>query len=138
MVSPNENNRRAKALREPLGTAPTPGTNTILITHKSNIIDALGKDWFDVKEGEAPIFRPENGGYRFIARVQIHSHDISYPLRVAQADWTSHHPLAASVRPLLCKAALDPEPPRALSRNQSSNGKEADIQLDIAVRRPNA
>ena len=71
VVSPNENNRRAKAFRELLGTAPTPGTNTILITHKPNIIDALGKDWFDVKEGEASIFRPENGGYRFIARVQM-------------------------------------------------------------------
>ena len=71
VVSPNENNRRAKAFRGLLGTAPTPGTNTILITHKPNIIDALGKDWFDVKEGEASIFRPENGSYRFIARVQM-------------------------------------------------------------------
>jgi hypothetical protein len=45
-----------------LGTAPPPGTNTILITHNPNIIDALGKDWLDVKEGEASIFRPENDG----------------------------------------------------------------------------
>ena len=71
VVSPNENNRRAKAFQGLLGSAPTPGTNTILITHKPNIIDALGKDWFDVKEGEASIFRPENGSYRFIARVQM-------------------------------------------------------------------
>src|SRR5499427_177837 len=71
VVSPDENNRRAKAFRELLGTAPSPGTNTILITHKPNIIDALGEDWFDVKEGEASIFRPENGSYRFIARVQM-------------------------------------------------------------------
>jgi len=71
VVSPNENNRRAKAFRALLATAPTPGTNTILITHKPNIIDALGKDWFEVKEGEASIFRPENGNYRFIARVQM-------------------------------------------------------------------
>jgi broad specificity phosphatase PhoE len=71
VVSPNENNRRAKAFRDLLGTAPTPGTNTILITHKPNIIDALGKDWFDVKEGEASIFRPDNGSYRFVARVQM-------------------------------------------------------------------
>jgi hypothetical protein len=52
-------------------TAPTPGTNTILITHKPNIIDALGEDWFDVEEGEASIFRPDNGSYRFIGRVQM-------------------------------------------------------------------
>src|SRR5262249_46510029 len=71
VVSPNENNRRAKAFRELLGISPTPGTNTILITHKPNIVDALGKDWFEVKEGEASVFRPENGSYRLIARVQM-------------------------------------------------------------------
>ena len=71
VVSPNENNRRVDAFRKLLGTAPTPGTNTILITHKPNIVDALGKDWLDVKEGEASIFRPDNGSYRLIARVQM-------------------------------------------------------------------
>src|SRR5215831_12358077 len=71
VVSPNENNRRAEALRKMLAVAPNPGTNTILITHKPNIIDALGKDWFEVKEGEASIFRPENGRYQLIARVQM-------------------------------------------------------------------
>jgi phosphohistidine phosphatase SixA len=71
VVSPNENSRRASAFRKLLGAAPAPGVNTILITHKPNIVDALGKDWFDVKEGEASIFRPETGGYRLIARVQM-------------------------------------------------------------------
>jgi len=71
VVSPNENNRRADALRKMLGTAPRAGTDTIIITHKPNIVDALGKDWFDVKEGEASIFRPENGRYQLIARVQM-------------------------------------------------------------------
>jgi hypothetical protein len=41
--------------------APKVGTHTVLITHKPNIIDALGKDWFAVKEGEASIFRPFRG-----------------------------------------------------------------------------
>ena len=71
VVSPNENNRRTEAFRKLLGTAPTPGTNTILITHKPNIVDALGKDWFDVREGEASVFRPENDSYRLVARVQM-------------------------------------------------------------------
>ena len=71
VVSPNENNRRADALRKMLGTAPKAGTDTIIITHKPNIVDALGKDWFDVKEGEASIFRPQNGSYQLIARVQM-------------------------------------------------------------------
>jgi broad specificity phosphatase PhoE len=71
VVSPNENNRRAEALRKMLAAAPNSGTNTVLITHKPNIVDALGKDWFDVKEGEASIFRPENGRYMLVARVQM-------------------------------------------------------------------
>ena len=68
---PNENSRRAAAFRRMLSSAPKPGTNTILITHKPNIVDGLGKDWFDVKEGEASIFRPENGRYNLVARVQM-------------------------------------------------------------------
>jgi len=71
VVSPNENSRRIEAFHKMLGTAPKTGTNTILITHKPNIVDALGKDWFDVKEGEASLFRPENGSYKLLARVQM-------------------------------------------------------------------
>jgi len=71
VVTPNENNRRAKALRDLLAKLPAEGTNTLLVTHKPNIIDALGKDWFDVKEGEASIFKPEAGTYRLFARVTM-------------------------------------------------------------------
>ena len=71
VVTPDENNRRAQALRDFLAKAPAKGANDILITHKPNIVDALGKDWFDVKEGEAGIFKPEAGKYRLIARVQM-------------------------------------------------------------------
>src|SRR5262245_6470170 len=55
IVSPDENSRRAAALRRMLAQVPEKGKNTFLITHKPNIIDALGKNWFDVKEGEASI-----------------------------------------------------------------------------------
>jgi phosphohistidine phosphatase SixA len=71
VVSPNENNRRAGAFRKMLATSPAAGTNTVLITHKPNIVDALGKDWFEVKEGETSIFRPESGSYKLVARVQM-------------------------------------------------------------------
>ena len=72
VVSPNENNRRAQAFRAIVGTAPDPGTNTLVITHKPNILDAFGKDWFEIKEGEASIFKPAGGGkYAPVARVQI-------------------------------------------------------------------
>jgi broad specificity phosphatase PhoE len=71
VVSPNENNRRTQALRALVATPPDPGTNTLVITHKPNILDAFGKDWFEIKEGEASIFTPANGKYVMVARVQI-------------------------------------------------------------------
>jgi phosphohistidine phosphatase SixA len=72
VVSPNENNRRAAALRAMAGTAPAPGTDTLIVTHKPNIIDAFGKDWFEVKEAEASIFRPSGDGkYVIVSRLQI-------------------------------------------------------------------
>ena len=71
IVSPNENARRAKAFREMIATAPKAGTNTLLITHQPNIAAALGKDWFDVKEGEASIFHRGNGSYVLLGRVQM-------------------------------------------------------------------
>jgi phosphohistidine phosphatase SixA len=71
VVTPDENNRRAETFRKMLAQAPDKGKNNFLITHKPNIVDALGKDWFDVKEGEASIFKPEGGKYRLAARVQM-------------------------------------------------------------------
>jgi broad specificity phosphatase PhoE len=71
VVTPDENSRRAQALRTMLAKTPADGKNDILVTHKPNIIDALGKDWFDVKEGEASIFKPEGGSYSLVARVQM-------------------------------------------------------------------
>src|SRR6516225_8252396 len=71
IVSPNENNRRADAFRKMVATPPKAHTVTILITHQPNIVAALGKDLFDVKEGEASIFRRADGGYKLVARVQM-------------------------------------------------------------------
>lgn len=71
VVSPNENNRRAQAMRKLAGTPPPAGSNVVLVSHKPNIMDAFGKDWFDIREGEASVFKPDgNGGFRLVARVQ--------------------------------------------------------------------
>ena len=70
VVSPNENNRRTQAMRKLAVTVPPAGSNAVLVTHKPNIMDAFGKDWFDVKEGEASIFKPDGNGYKLVARVQ--------------------------------------------------------------------
>jgi broad specificity phosphatase PhoE len=72
VVTPLENNRRAKALREMAVAMPEPGTNTLVVSHKPNIIDAFGKDWFEIKEGEASVFKPDGrGGFALVGRVQI-------------------------------------------------------------------
>jgi broad specificity phosphatase PhoE len=72
VVSPNENARRAAALKKLVETPTAAGTTVIVVTHKPNIMDAFGKDWFDVREGEASIFRPQQGGGAIlVARVLI-------------------------------------------------------------------
>ena len=41
------------------------------VTHKPNIMDAFGKGWFDVREGEASIFKPDGSGkFAPVGRVQ--------------------------------------------------------------------
>jgi hypothetical protein len=49
--------------------APPAGTNTVVVTHKPNILDAFGKDFFDVRESEALVFQPSGDGYKLIVRV---------------------------------------------------------------------
>ncbi len=71
VVTPIENDRRSEALKRLIATTPESGTNTLLVTHKPNILDAFGKDWFEVKEGEASVFRPSADGKAvLVARLQ--------------------------------------------------------------------
>jgi phosphohistidine phosphatase SixA len=72
IVSPNENSRRTRALREMAAAAPEAGTNTLIVTHKPNILDAFGRDWFEIREGEASIFKPTGDGkFSLVGRVLI-------------------------------------------------------------------
>ena len=70
VVTPIENDRRAAAMRKFASTLPPAGTNIALVSHKPNIMDAFGKDWFDVREGEASVFKPDGNGYKLVGRVQ--------------------------------------------------------------------
>jgi phosphohistidine phosphatase SixA len=71
VVTPDENNRRAQALRKLVSAPPPAGGNLVIVSHKPNILDAFGKDWFNVREGEASVFKPDgNGGYSLVMRVQ--------------------------------------------------------------------
>ena len=70
VVTPTENNRRAAAFRKLAAEKPPAGTNTVIVSHKPNIMDAFGKDWFDIREAEASVFEPDGkGGYKLIARI---------------------------------------------------------------------
>jgi len=70
-ISPDERNRRAQALRKLVSERPLADNNLVIVSHKPNIVDAFGKDWLDVHEGEASVFESDgNGGYQLIARIQ--------------------------------------------------------------------
>jgi phosphohistidine phosphatase SixA len=63
-----EEKRKGATLLSPLlSTVPTTGTNTVLITHSTNILGTLG---FVPAEGEAIIFKPEGSTYKQIGRIR--------------------------------------------------------------------
>lgn len=69
-ATPADNDRRAAAFRKLVSTAPPAGSNLVIVTHKPNIVDAFGKDWDDVRECEASVFKPDgNGGYKLVVRI---------------------------------------------------------------------
>lgn len=77
MANPAAANAKAgAAVRQLVDQSPAPGTNTVLVTHKTNIADAFGKEAGDVQEGEAFVYRANGAGpATFVARVK-------------SADWT--------------------------------------------------
>lgn len=56
MANPSGANVQAgRGVRRIVDRAPTSGTNTLVVTHKTNIADAFGKEYADIREGEAII-----------------------------------------------------------------------------------
>jgi len=73
-ASADEANRRALALRGLVAQRPPADNNVVIVTHKPNIVDAFGKDWSDIGEGEASVFQPDGkGGYSFVVRIKAGS-----------------------------------------------------------------
>jgi hypothetical protein len=54
------NQRYAATLRQLVATRPEFRTNTLIVTHKTNIRDAFGKTWADIKEGESLLFKQDS------------------------------------------------------------------------------
>jgi len=72
MANPEGKNAKVgRVFRDLVNTTPKTGLNTLVITHKTNIADAFGKDFADVREGEALVFAPSASGPSvLVARVQ--------------------------------------------------------------------
>lgn len=72
MANPNGSNTKiGNAIGALVNKAPAIGTNNVLITHKTNIADAFGKELTDVKEGETLIYLPNpSGPPTLVGRVQ--------------------------------------------------------------------
>ena len=73
MANPTGANAKAgQAVRQLVDAPPNAGTNTLLVTHKTNIADAFGKDAGDVQEGEAFVYRASGSGpATFAGRIKI-------------------------------------------------------------------
>jgi hypothetical protein len=73
MANPGGGNRKAgAAVRELVNTPPAGGTDTVLVTHKTNFADAFGKDAGDVQEGEAFVYKPDASGQpKLVGRIKV-------------------------------------------------------------------
>lgn len=78
MANPTGANAKAgQAVRQLVDAPPSAGTNTFLVTHKTNIADAFGNEAGDVQEGEAFVYKAgSSGSATFAGRIKI-------------ADWTA-------------------------------------------------
>jgi len=101
VATPIENDRRAAALKALVGTMPAEGTNTIIVTHKPNLIDAFGPDWVSSKDAEATVFKPAGSGTVLVARLQAQ-------------EWLTAARRAHVDR--LDSAGINPDRPRSTSR----------------------
>lgn len=72
MANPTGKNAQAgKALRAITDAPFEPSSNILLVTHKTNITDAFGKDFSDIGEGEAIVlhFKPGSSNSTFVRRI---------------------------------------------------------------------
>jgi hypothetical protein len=60
-----------RAMRDLVNAPPKPGLNNLAVTHKTNVADAFGKEFADIHEGEALVYKTSASGPAvLIAHVQ--------------------------------------------------------------------
>jgi hypothetical protein len=72
MANPEGKNAKAgRAMRDLVNAPPKAGLNNLAVTHKTNVADAFGKEFADIREGEALVYKTSTSGPPvLIARVQ--------------------------------------------------------------------
>jgi hypothetical protein len=72
MANPDGKNAKAgRAVRDLVNVPPKAGVNKLAVTHKTNVTDAFGKEFADIREGEALVYKTSaSGPATFVARVQ--------------------------------------------------------------------
>jgi phosphohistidine phosphatase SixA len=72
MANPDGKNTKAgRAVRDLVNAPPKAGLNNLAVTHKTNVADAFGKEFADIREGEALVYKTSTSGPAvLIARVQ--------------------------------------------------------------------
>jgi hypothetical protein len=72
MANPDGKNAKAgRAVRDLVDAPPKAGLNNLAVTHKTNVADAFGKEFADIREGEALVYKTGMSGPAvLIARVQ--------------------------------------------------------------------
>jgi phosphohistidine phosphatase SixA len=72
MANPDGRNAKAgRAVRDLVNAAPKAGLNNLAVTHKTTVADAFGKEFADIREGEALVYKTSSSGPAvLIARVQ--------------------------------------------------------------------
>ncbi|MGY3472203.1 histidine phosphatase family protein [Bradyrhizobium ottawaense] len=78
MANPTAANAKAgQAVRQLVDAPPKAGSNNFLVTHKTNIADAFGKEAGDVGEGEAFVYKAGSSG------------PATFAGRLKPADWSA-------------------------------------------------
>ena len=72
MANPDGKNAKAgRAVRELVNAPPKAGLNNLAVTHKTNVADAFGKEFADIREGEALVYKTSASGPAvLVTRVQ--------------------------------------------------------------------
>jgi len=72
MANPDGKNAKAgRAVRDLVNVPPKAGVNNLAVTHKTNVTDSFGKEFADIREGEALVYKTgASSPATFVARVQ--------------------------------------------------------------------